>query len=169
MEFVMSIAQSIKHQDVLLTVNLKREGEVVNALPGVHVSPCFLDADKGIWVLYARFDAGTLLPRHFHTGSVHFLTTKGSWHYVEYPEDVQTEGSYLYEPAGSIHTFYTQEGTEGFMYVEGANINLNDDDSLMFIMDAGWIERTIHAVAQQTGQKMPRYIKPGNGADFSQK
>jgi hypothetical protein len=37
----------------------------------------------------------------------------------------------------------------------------------MFIMDAGWIERTLHAVAQQTGQKMPRYIKPGAAVGFS--
>ncbi len=46
------------------------------------------------------------------------------------------------------------------MVINGANVNLNDDDSLMFIMDAGWIERTLHAVTQHTGQKMPRYIKP---------
>ncbi len=55
------------------------------------------------------------------------------------------------------------------MIVEGANVNLNDDDSLMFIMDAGWIERTLHAVAQQTGQKMPRYIKPGSEVAFNNK
>lgn len=165
----MSILESVKHQDYLLTINTKRDGEVKNALPGVHVSPCFLDPDNGVWVLYARFDAGTLLPRHFHTGTVHFYTTAGAWNYVEYPNDVQTAGSYLFEPAGSIHTFYSKEGTEGFMVINGANINLNDDDSLMFIMDSGWIEKTLHAVAKQTGQKLPRYIKPGQIADFSEK
>ncbi|MFN3290597.1 MAG: 2,4'-dihydroxyacetophenone dioxygenase family protein [Acinetobacter sp.] len=164
----MSIAQSVKHQDRLLTINIK-EGEIKNALPGVHVTPCFLDPDNGVWVIHARFEPGTILPRHFHTGVVHFYTTAGSWHYVEYPEDVQTAGSYLFEPAGSIHTLATPEGAEGFMMVEGANVNLNDDDSLMFIMDSGWIERTLHAVAQQTGQKMPRYIKPGSGVDFNDK
>lgn len=163
----MSIAESIKHQDRLLTINTHRDGEIKNALPGVHVSPCFLDPDNGVWVLFARFDAGTILPRHFHTGVVHFYTTAGSWNYVEYPEDVQTAGSYLFEPAGSIHTFSSKEGTEGFMVINGANINLNDDDSLMFIMDSGWIERTLHVVAEHTGQKMPRYIKPGAVVDFS--
>lgn len=39
-EFVMSIAQSIKHQDRLLTINVN-DGEIENALPGVHVTPCF--------------------------------------------------------------------------------------------------------------------------------
>ena len=55
------------------------------------------------------------------------------------------------------------------MIVEGANINLNDDDSLMFIMDSGWIERTLHGVPEHTGQKMPRYIKPGSDVVFSDK
>ena len=72
---------------------------------------------------------------------MHFYTTAGTWGYVEHPEDLQTAGSYLYEPAGSIHTFETKEGAEGFMIVEGANVNLNDDGSLMFIMDAAWIEQ----------------------------
>lgn len=165
----MSILQSIKQQNALLTINTKREGEILNALPGVHVSPCYLDPDNGVWVIYARFDAGTLLPRHFHTGVVHFFTTAGAWNYVEHPADVQTAGSYLFEPAGSIHTFSSEEGTEGLMVVEGANVNLNEDDSLMFIMDAGWIERTIHTVAQQTNQKLPRYIKPGSEVSFSHK
>lgn len=163
----MSFDAVVHHQDYLLTINRHQQGEVINALPGVHVTPCFLDPENGVWVLYARFDPGTVLPRHYHTGVVHFLTTKGSWNYVEYPDDVQTEGSYLYEPGGSIHQFESKEGAEGFMVVHGANVNLNDDDSLMFIMDAGWIDQTLHAVAKQTNQKMPRYIKPKAMADFS--
>lgn len=163
----MSFDAVIHHQDYLLTINRNKEGEVINALPGVHVTPCFLDPGNGVWVIYARFDPNTLLPRHYHTGVVHFYTTKGSWNYVEYPDDVQTEGSYLYEPGGSIHTFESKEGAEGFMVIQGANVNLNDDDTLMFIMDSGWIEQTLIAVAKQTGQRLPRYIKPKGQADFN--
>lgn len=154
----------IHDQSSLLTVNRHKEGCVINAIPGVDVTPCFLDSENGVWVLYANFHPNTILPRHFHTGSVHFFTTKGSWYYIEYPDDVQTEGSYLYEPAGSIHTFKSEEGAEGFMVVYGANVNLNEDDSMMSIMDAGWIEQTLLAVAKETGQKMPRYIKPSAAA-----
>jgi 2,4'-dihydroxyacetophenone dioxygenase len=146
----------------LLTINHNTDGEVVNTLPGVHVTPLFLDRSKGVWVLYARFEPGTRLPRHSHSGVVHFYTTKGSWAYVEHPEDVQTAGSYLYDPAGSIHSFESKEGAESFMLVEGANVNLNDDDSLMFIMDAGWIENTISQVAEATGQKEPPFIRSGD-------
>jgi 2,4'-dihydroxyacetophenone dioxygenase len=166
-EAIMGIQGVVTHQDYLLTVNRHKEGEVINALPGVHVSPMFLDPGNGVWVVYARFDAGTRLPKHYHSGVVHFYTTKGSWAYVEHPDAVQTEGSYLFEPAGSIHTFESKEGAEGFMVVQGANINLNDDDTLMFIMDAGWIDQTLNAVAKAAGKKAPRYIKPAAGADFS--
>ena len=155
------------HQDYLLTINRHKTGEVTNALPGVHVTPCFLDSEHGIWVIYARFDPGTVLPKHFHTGTVHFYTTAGSWHYVEYPDDVQTEGSYLFEPAGSIHTLRTDEGAEGFIMVNGANVNFNPDDTFMNIMDAGWIEMVLGEVAKAGGTSVPRYIRPRQGADFS--
>lgn len=163
----MNIPAMINHQDRLLTNNRHRDGEVKNILPGVHITPCFLDAENGLWVIYARFDAGTILPKHFHTGTVHFYTTAGSWNYVEYPEDVQTEGSYLYEPGGSIHTFSTKEGTEGFMVVAGANVNFTDDGEFLSIMDAGWIEQTLLAVAKESGQAVPRYLRPGAAAGFS--
>jgi len=163
----MDFPTTINHQDRLLTINKNETGEVKNTLPGVHVTPCFLDAENGVWVLYARFDPGTLLPKHFHTGTVHFYTTAGSWAYVEYPDDVQTAGSYLYEPGGSIHTFNTDEGTEGFMVVNGANINFNEDGSFMNIMDTGWIEEMIHTAASANGQAVPRYIRPGANAGFT--
>jgi len=159
----------INRQDYLLTINRHKGGEVKNALPGVHVTPCFLDPENGLWVIYARFDPGTVLPKHFHTGTVHFYTTAGSWAYVEYPDDVQTEGSYLYEPGGSIHTFKSDEGTEGFMVVAGANVNFDADGNFLNIMDAGWIEQAVHSAAKATGQKVPRYIRPKQAADFSDK
>lgn len=163
----MTSAATTLRQDHLLTINRHKGGEVKNALPGVHVTPCFLDTENGVWVIYARFDAGTILPRHFHTGSVHFYTTSGSWAYVEHPDDVQTAGSYLYEPGGSTHTFQSKEGAEGFMVVYGANINFNEDGSFMNIMDAGWIEQLLIQVSQATGQTLPRYIRPGSGAGYN--
>jgi quercetin dioxygenase-like cupin family protein len=163
----MAFNTTINHQEFLLTINRHREGEVKNALPGVHVTPCFLDPEAGVWVLYARFEPGTMVPKHFHTGAVHFYTTAGAWNYIEYPNDVQTAGSYLYEPGGSVHTFSTKDGTEGFMVVHGANVNFDQNDNYMNIMDAGWIEQMLHEVAKATGQAVPRYIRPGGGARFS--
>lgn len=162
-----ALLSEVNHQPYLLTINRHSEGEVRNALPGVHVSPCFLDAENGVWVIYARFEPGTLLPKHYHTGSVHFYTTAGSWAYVEYPHDLQTEGSYLYEPGGSIHTFESKGGAEGFMVVQGANINFDADGEFMNVMDTAWIETMVIKAVRQNGQKLPRYIKPKAEADFS--
>ena len=103
----MALPHPINHQDFLLTLNTLQEPIVQDALPGVHIWPLFLDAENGLWVLRARFDPGVTLPKHFHTGTVHFYTLGGSWHYLEYPNQPQTAGSYLYEPGGSIHTFHT--------------------------------------------------------------
>lgn len=157
------------HQDALLTLNTNDEPVIKNALPGVDVWPLFLDPEHGIWVVRARFAPGTTLPKHFHTGVVHFYTLDGLWHYLEYPDQPQTAGSYLYEPGGSIHTFHCPEdsgGADGFMVIEGANINFGENDEFMNIMDAGWIEQVVLAVAKEQGIT-PNYIKPGGGAKYA--
>jgi 2,4'-dihydroxyacetophenone dioxygenase len=156
----------VNHQHRLLSINRHRDGEI-EIVQGVHIAPCFLDAELGIWVLYARFDAGTFLPKHFHTGTVHFYTTAGSWNYAEHPDDLQTEGSYLYEPGGSIHTFTSKEGAEGFMVVHGSNVNFDENDNYLNIMDAGWIEMALQEAAKSANKEMPRYIRPSGPAGLS--
>ncbi len=167
----MNFPGNINHQDSLLSLNINDLEPVQHPTEGYFLQPLFLDAENGTWVLYAKFPPGTLLPRHFHTGTVHFFTTKGTWNYVEYPEDKQTAGSYLYEPGGSIHQFMVpedaEENAEGFMVVSGANVNFDDNDKLIDITDAGAIEQAIAAVCQITGRDTPRYIRPGAAADFT--
>lgn len=166
----MALPSNINHQDRLLTVNLNEEKPVLDPLMGTSVQPLFLDTENGVWVLYVHFPPGTLLPKHYHTGSVHFLTVKGEWNYVEYPDDKQTAGSYLYEPAGSIHQFSVpadaKEAAEGFMVVYGANVNFDENGDFVDVMDASSIELSIQQACEALGQKMPNYIRPGAGADF---
>ncbi|WP_346836576.1 2,4'-dihydroxyacetophenone dioxygenase family protein [Microbulbifer sp. SAOS-129_SWC] len=160
----------IHPQDALLTLDTSKLPLIKDALPGVHIYPCFLDPENGVWVLRVLFEPGTTLPKHFHTGPVHLYTMSGSWHYVEYPDQVQTPGSYLYEPGGSIHQFHVPventEPTDTFMVVIGANINFDADGNFMNVMDAGWIEMMIQEVAKAQGV-VPRYIKPTSGAGYS--
>ena len=61
------------------------------------------DVAVGLWVIRVRFQPGVTIQRHRHTGEVFAFTLQGSWKYLEYP-DVNVAGSYLFEPAGSIHT-----------------------------------------------------------------
>lgn len=167
----MALPDTINHQDHLLTININDETAVPEPINGYEIQPLFLDPENGTWVLYAKFPPGTLLPTHFHTGTVHFFTTRGTWNYVEYPDDKQTAGSYLYEPGGSIHQFSVPEDAtepaEGFMVVSGANINFDDDGTYQDITDAGAIETNILAICKAMGREVPRYIKPGGEAKLS--
>lgn len=69
-----------------------------------------VDLAQGVWVVRNRFAPGTTIPTHKHTGHVFAFTVAGSWHYLESPEAVNRAGSYLYEPAGSVHTLHVPEG-----------------------------------------------------------
>ncbi|NOV26507.1 2,4'-dihydroxyacetophenone dioxygenase [Cupriavidus necator] len=166
----MALPAVTTHQDRLLTLNTETAARLPTEVPGVTFTPLFLDPEHGIWVLYGRFEPGTVLPRHFHTGTVHFYTTRGMWQYAEYPEDPQSAGSYLYEPGGSIHTFTVpadaSEAAEGFMVVHGANVNFAGDD-YHSIMDAGAIETAILGAVGAGLMPMPCYIRPNGGASFS--
>jgi 2,4'-dihydroxyacetophenone dioxygenase len=164
----MAIPSVTTHQDRLLTVNVNESPGVPIQPEGVSITPLFLDRENGVWVLYASFAPGTTLPTHFHTGTVHFFTTRGKWNYLEYAEDPQTAGSYLYEPGGSTHTFAVPpdatEPAEGFMVVHGANVNFVDGE-YHSILDAGAIEELIlRAVRKGYVPSMPKYIRPAGGA-----
>jgi len=169
----MPLPEAINQQDRLLTLNIHKEPgiDVGHIVPGMKLWPLFLDPDHGTYVLYARYAPGTRMPPHFHTGNVHFFTTKGTWNYVEYPEDVQTEGSYLYEPAATVHSLSVPEDAEvemeGFMVVNGANVNFDTDGNYLDTSHAGVMEMLILECANRQGIDMPRYIRPSGKAEFT--
>ena len=84
-------------------------------------------------MIRTRFQPGYLVPTHKHTGEVFAFTISGSWKYVEYPE-VNTAGSYLFEPAGSVHTLTVPETNEGltdvWFAIRGANLNLDENGNV---------------------------------------
>lgn len=169
----MALPSQINHQDRLLTLNIHREPaiDLDHLIPGMKLWPLFLDPGNGVWVLYAVYAPGTRLPSHFHTGSVHFFTTKGAWGYLEYPDDMQTAGSYLYEPAGTVHTFAipadAAETVEGFMVVSGVNVTFDDEGNYLGTDHAGSMEQIILDCAKAQGIDMPRYIRPSGMAGFT--
>lgn len=160
----MAMPFPITHQDQLLTIDTSREVWVKDVLaPGLDVCPLFLDAQNGIWGLRVRFAPGTVLPKHFHTGTVHMFTLSGSWHYAEYPGQPQTAGCYLYEPGGSVHQFMTPasntEPTDAFMLVFGANVNFDAEGNFINVTDAGLIELALNKVAAEQGLSPLNYIR----------
>jgi hypothetical protein len=167
----MTLPDPIHHQEFLLTLDTSKLPMVKDALPGVDIWPLFLDSENGTWVIRALFQPGLTLPKHFHTGTVHLYTMSGCWYYLEYPEQKQTAGSYLYEPGGSVHTLHVPEDysepADTFIMVNGCNVNFDEDGNFINVMDAGWIEMMVVEAAKAQGLGMPQYIKPGGEARFS--
>src|SRR5262245_46508084 len=81
---------------------------MVDAGEGVKLQLLQVDIEVGLWVIRNLFEPGARVQTHKHTGQVFAFTQKGCWKYEEYPE-LMTAGSYLYEPAGSIHTLVVPE------------------------------------------------------------
>lgn len=98
-----------------------------------------VDIEAGLWVLRLRAEPGVTIQRHKHTGEVFAFTNSGSWRYLEYPE-VNRAGSYLFEPAGAIHTLHVPDTNEGitdvWFAVRGANLNLAEDGGVESVVDA---------------------------------
>ena len=107
---------------------------------GVVFQLLHVNLEAALWVVRVRLEPGVTIQRHKHTGEVFAFTLSGSWKYLEYPE-INTAGSYLYEPAGSIHTLHVpatnSEVTDVWFAVRGANLNLDEAGNVESVLDAG--------------------------------
>jgi quercetin dioxygenase-like cupin family protein len=154
-------------QGELLTVNTTDIPVIQNALgEGVHFQPLRLDIENGEWVVLATFAPGARVPLHYHTGVVDGWTISGCWHYLEYPDQLQTAGSYLYEPGSSVHTFVcpetNTEDTVVFFRVSGANINFTEDGQFHSILDTALIAHLTGTLAAEQNLGPVSYV--GGGA-----
>ncbi len=133
----------------------------VTIAEGVELQLLQVDIDAGLWVIRTRMQPGVTLPRHKHTGQVFAFTTAGSWKYLEYPE-VNTAGSYLFEPAGSIHTLHvpaTNSGvTDMWFAIWGANLELDSDEKVENVVDAGAALEIYRGLCREAGHPEPDVI-----------
>jgi quercetin dioxygenase-like cupin family protein len=153
-------------QTALLTVNESDVPLIEDSLgEGIHFKPLRLDLENNEWVLLATFAPGASIQIHYHTGPAEVYTLSGRWMYKEYQDQPQTAGSYLYEPGGSVHTFFTPddntEDTVIFVRVGGSNINFNEDGSFHSILDAVSIRALTDTLAEERGLGEVRYIRGG--------
>ena len=154
-------------QEELLTLNINDLPTLKDAAgPGVSFQPLFIDPEAGVWSVIGIFAPGANMPAHLHTGSVHGFTLKGSWLYNEYPDQVQVPGSYLYEPASSIHSFAVPEtnteDTHVLFLVTGANIGFTDDGKFDSVLDAITVQNLIMQWSQANGGQKVDYITGGS-------
>lgn len=113
-----------------------------------------VNTEIGLWVIRVRFEPGVTIQRHRHTGEVYAFTVSGSWRYLEYP-DINTAGSYLYEPSGAIHTLHvpaTNKGvTDVWFAVRGANLNLDEAGNVEAVLDAATVLEIYRAQCKALG------------------
>ena len=143
----------LRHTDDLPWVDLG-DGSILQLLQ--------VDIDQGLWVIRTKFKPGMTVQTHKHTGPVYAFTMTGSWKYLEYPDDVNLPGSYLFEPAGSIHTLHVPESnsedTDVFFAIHGANLNLDEDGNVTYVIDAGGILEYYLALCEADGHPRPQVI-----------
>lgn len=121
-----------------------------------------VDLANGIWVSVVRLPPGTRVVKHYHTGWVYGVTLQGSWYYAESPDEVNTPGSFLFEPAGSAHTLMTPADQEGdtlaWFAIAGANINLDEKGDPVSIADARTVLDVYRKVADALGLDTSKLI-----------
>jgi quercetin dioxygenase-like cupin family protein len=120
-----------------------------------------VNTETGLWVVRVRFEPGVTIQRHRHTGEVFAFTIRGSWRYLEYPE-VNVAGSYLYEPAGAIHTLHVpasnKEVTDVWFAIRGANLNLDVSGNVEAVLDAATVLEIYRGQCKEKGLAAPRVI-----------
>lgn len=108
--------------------------------PTLQVKVPLAKVSEGLWIIRTRFAPGHTVQKHRHTGPVYAYTLSGAWKYEE-SEYVNRAGSFLYEPAGSVHTLTVPadntEVTDAWFQIYGANLNLDDDGNVDSVTDAG--------------------------------
>ena len=113
---------------------------------------------EGLWIIENIFQAGYEVEQHKHTGPVWGYTTSGAWKYKEY-DYVNRAGSFLYEPAGSIHTLQcVEDDTRVWFQMYGSNINLDADGNITSVVDGQLTLDFYLAMCEEQGLPRPNVL-----------
>jgi quercetin dioxygenase-like cupin family protein len=117
-----------------------------------------VDANEGLWVVENIFQSNYEVQTHRHTGPVYGYTTSGAWKYKEYDE-VNRAGSFLFEPAGSVHTLTVlEDDTHVWFQMYGVNLNLDADGNIESVFDGPGTLEAYYALAEAEGFPRPNVI-----------
>lgn len=128
---------------------------------GVDLKVMRVDIAAGIWVIRNRFQPGVELQKHKHTGTVQGYTLSGKWHYREY-DFMSSAGSYIFEPAGSVHTLHVPEDnsepTDVLFVIQGALLYLTPDGEVESVVDAQSIAEAYVALCEAATLGRPEML-----------
>ena len=113
---------------------------------------------EGLWIIENIFQDGYEVDTHKHTGPVFGYTRSGAWKYKEY-DYVNREGSFLYEPVGSVHTLQCiEDNTRVWFQMYGSNINLDADGNITSVVDGQLTLDFYLAMCEEQGLPRPNVI-----------
>lgn len=125
---------------------------------GIRIKVLQVRESEGLWVVRNEFAPGIELQTHRHSGQVFGVTFSGRWGYRESPE-LNTAGSYLFEPANSVHTLYTPEDNDGptdvVFIISGVNINLDEHGEVDSITSGASTLAGYYAMLDAAGIERP--------------
>jgi len=117
-----------------------------------------VDEGEGLWIVENVFQRGFLVQTHRHTGPVFGYTTSGAWKYREY-DYVNRAGSFLYEPAGSVHTLEVlEDDTRAWFHMYGANLNLDANGDVDSVTDGPSTLAAYLALCEAQGLGRPNVL-----------
>jgi quercetin dioxygenase-like cupin family protein len=117
-----------------------------------------VDEGQGLWIVENVFQAGFEVQTHKHTGPVYGYTTSGAWKYKEY-DYVNRAGSFLFEPAGSIHTLTcVEDDTQVWFQMYGSNLNLDEDGNIASVADGAGTLAAYYALCEAQGLPRPNVV-----------
>src|SRR5580704_4545962 len=124
-----------------------------NKLKVIQVKP-----EEGLWIVENIFQASYELQTHRHTGPVYAYTTSGAWKYREY-DYINRAGSFLYEPAGSVHTLQcVEDNTRVWFQMYGVNLNLDAEGNVESVFDGAGALEAYLALAEAEGFPQPNVL-----------
>ena len=113
---------------------------------------------EGLWIVENIFQAGYAVQKHRHTGPVWGYTVSGAWKYKEY-DYVNRAGSFLYEPANSVHTLQSvEDDTNVWFHMYGANLNLDADGNVESVTDGASALAGYYALCEAAGIPRPNVL-----------
>lgn len=119
--------------------------------------PLLLNTVSGGWCNLLRVRKAGILSRHRHPMVVVGYVIKGSWRYLEH-DWVATQGSFVYEPPGEVHTLTVDSADEmiTFFNISGAMIYVDEAGKPVAYED----------VFTKMDMCRAHYQKVGLGADY---
>jgi quercetin dioxygenase-like cupin family protein len=130
---------------------------------GEHFRLLHAEPTTGTWIVQTRFEPGTTLDTHLHTGHVHAFTEAGVWHYLETPDLLNTAGSYLLEPAGARHTLHVPDTNTAptlvWFTIHGANLTLDTAGNVTLVVDAAGVLALYEALCAAQHGRAPSVVR----------